>query len=88
VYTLMTWLGESPYERTAGQPYLDGIFSEGNPLPGVVALIVQSVLETPGVDEIVDNPTFDLTPENRLLSISIVVRVAGEDIPVSVDVTP
>ena len=34
VYALMTWRGESVYDRGVGLPYLDGIFGF-EPLPGI-----------------------------------------------------
>lgn len=72
VYRLMTWLAESPYDRGAGLPYLDGIFGF-EALPGVAGLLTQTILDTEGVAEIVGTPSYLL--DDRTLSYSITIRV-------------
>jgi len=69
-YALMVWLGESVYDREAGVPYLDAVFGD-HPLPGVTALLSQRILETEGVVDFDEPPTFDL--EDRVLSIRFVI---------------
>jgi hypothetical protein len=85
IYRLMTWLGESPYDRLAGVPYLDGVFNDFEPVPGIVALLIQVVLDTEGVDEITDDPLFEL--EDRVLTITATIRVGAELVPISLPVT-
>lgn len=73
VYRVMTWQGESVYDTAAGLPYLDGIFGF-EPVPGVAALISQTVIETEGVAEIDGNPTYLLEPTTRELSMTIAIK--------------
>lgn len=72
VYRLMTWLAESPYDRGAGLPYLDGIFGF-EPLPGVAGLLTQTILETEGVTEIIGAPDYIL--DGGRLSYSVAIRI-------------
>ncbi len=73
VYRLMTWRGESRYDRGAGLPYLDGIFGF-EPLPGIAGLLSQTILSVEGVVEIVGAPQYIL--DNGTLSYSVVIRVS------------
>ncbi len=83
VYRLSTWLGESPYDRLAGVPYIETVFGF-EPVPGVVAFLTQIVLDTEGVDELLDDPVFLL--DGRTLSITFTIRVSGQDVPIALQV--
>ena len=72
VYALMTWRGESVYDRGVGLPYLDGIFGF-EPLPGIAGLLSQTILDVEGVTEIVGQPDYIL--DDGTLSYSVVIRV-------------
>lgn len=72
VYALMTWRGESRYDRGVGLPYLDGIFGF-EPLPGIAGLLSQTILDVEGVTEIVGQPDYIL--DGGTLSYSVVIRV-------------
>lgn len=74
VYRLMTWSGESVYDRTAGLPYADGIFGSSE-AEGIAGLFFVHVLETEGVDEIT---SWDFNLVDRELSLSFAIRVGGE----------
>ena len=87
VYRLMTWFGESPYERTAGIPYEEGVFGSYEPVPGIVAMMIQEILDTPGVDEVLEDPTFELGTD-RVLAIGVAIRVGDEDVPLTLTVNP
>ena len=76
VYRLMTWTGESVYDRGAGLPYLDGIFGD-EPIGDVAALLTQTVIDTDGVDELVGIPSYEFDSESGTLSIAISVRVGA-----------
>lgn len=84
VYRLMTWLGESPYDRRVGVPYLETVFGF-EPVPAVVAILTQIVLETEGVDELLEEPTF-LLEADRELRITLTIRVGAEDVPVALEI--
>lgn len=84
VYRLKTWLGESVYDRRAGQPYFDGIFGE-EPVEGVVAALLQVILDTEGVDDVVGDPEFELTP-GRELTIAATIVVGDDTAPVNLTV--
>lgn len=79
VYRLMTWSGESPYDKAAGVPYLDGVFGF-EPVPGVVALLVDVMAKTEGVDEVID-PLFTL--DNDTLTITATLRIGVDEIPLN-----
>lgn len=87
VYTVMTWQGESAYDRAAGLPYLDGIFGF-EPVPGVAGLITQAIADTEGVAEIDESPSYLLDTTTHELSISVGIRVVGDSefTPVSLEV--
>jgi hypothetical protein len=82
VYRVMTWSGESPYDVAAGLPYLDGIFGF-EPVPGVAALITQTILGTEGVTELAEQPSYLLEP-SRELAMSLAIRIDTGDV---VDIT-
>lgn len=85
IYRLMTWRGESVYDRGAGLPYLDGIFGV-EPVPDVVGLLNQTVLDTDGVVAIVES-TYTLT--DGVLAYAVAIRVDdGTTAEISGTVTP
>ena len=84
-YRVMTWLGESVYDRNAGVPYLELVFGE-TVTAAVVSLLTAIIRETDGVDEIIETPTFLLDPTTRVLSVSCVIKVGTEEGPVSIEV--
>lgn len=67
VFAWMTWLGESPYARTEGTPYIGGVFGEA-PAPGIGALLLQIALDVEGVADIEGEPAFDLE-DDRILHV-------------------
>lgn len=85
-YRLHTWLGESPYDRSAGVPYLDGVFGQA-PLEGVAGLFSAHILETDGIagmdplQEIdLDGTTIRLEPSVYLddgTTVSVAVEVSA-----------
>lgn len=76
IYRLSTWRGETAYDTAAGVPYLDMVFGQ-QPTPGVAAILTQIILETEGVDGLVEAPSF-LLSDARVLSFTAVIEV-GED---------
>lgn len=85
VYRLMTWLGESPYDLTAGVPYEQLVFGF-EPVPGIVAYLVQIVLDTEGVTDVATEPDFEL--DDRTLTITLAIVVGTETVPIELQVTP
>lgn len=83
-YRILTWLRESPYDRSAGVPYIDGVFGL-EPVEAVVSLISQIILDTEGVDEFIEPVEFDLGAD-RELSMTCVLRVSGDEVPLSLGV--
>jgi len=80
-YRLMTWLGESPYQTTAGIPYEDVVFGF-EPVPGTASLLVQVILDTEGVDGLAEDPVFVLG-DDRQLSIAVAITVGEDTVPIS-----
>lgn len=85
IYRLETWLGESPYARTSGIPY-EFVFGL-EPVGAVSAILLQTILDTEGVIDIVGDPTFTLDSASRTLSIACVVRVGDTEVPITAEVT-
>jgi hypothetical protein len=86
VYALMTWRGESRYDRGVGLPYLDGIFGF-EPLPGIAGLLNQTILDVEGVTEIIGPPDYIL--DGGVLSYSVVIRVDdGTETAITAEVSP
>lgn len=85
VYEISTWLGESPYDRTAGIPYLDGVFGF-EPVPGVAAMITQTALETEGVTEIEGTPRYLLDTTTGVLSLDLQLVVGDTTVPLALSV--
>jgi hypothetical protein len=75
-FELQTWLGESPYDRARGMPYLEGVFGDA-PVPGIIALVTSKILGVPGVAELVEDPTFVLDTDTRVLTITAVILTTG-----------
>lgn len=86
IYRLMTWLRESPYDRSAGVPYLDGVFGP-EPVEAIVFLLTQEMLDTDGVDEVIGDPEYILG-DDRVLTISCILRVSGDEVPLSLEILP
>lgn len=84
IHRLMTWLRESPYDRSAGIPYVDGVFGL-EPVEAMVFVLTQEILDTDGVDSLVEPPTYTLD-EGRSLSISAQIRVKGDTAPVTLTI--
>lgn len=85
VYALSTWYGESPFDRTAGVPYLDGVFGF-EPIPGVAALLRSVVEGVEGVAEVVGE--LDLILDGRTLRISGTVRIGDADTSLQLVLSP
>lgn len=83
-HRLMTWLRESPYDRSAGIPYVDGVFGL-EPVEAMVFVLTQEILDTDGVDALVEPPTYTLG-DDRTLSISAEIRVSGDTAPVTLTI--
>lgn len=64
---LLTFLGETVYDESAGLPYIQVIFVKSTPLDSVQFIIEQNILSTPGVTGITSF-TLDLNALTRELS--------------------
>ena len=65
---LRTWLEESPYNRSAGTPYLQVVFKPGTSLQSTKFILEQISLGTQGITGI--DLTLDLDRETRVLSVT------------------
>lgn len=83
-FVLLTWLGESPFDRSLGFPWEESVFGK-QPLDGIAALIQSRVLGVEGVTG-VDPPTLDLDNTTRTLTVSVIVHVGEFSAPVAVQV--
>ena len=72
---LRTWLTETPYDRSAGVPYLQVIFGDKNPnIQGVQQILQQTVNNTPGVisselNSVLNNATRGLTVTGTIQAV-------------------
>jgi len=71
VYRFMTWLGESPYEVTAGVPH-DAILGSTEPVEGVVGLYALEIGDTEGVSAVEDLSFVETSGE---LEITATIRI-------------
>jgi hypothetical protein len=65
---LRTWLAETPYDPSAGVPYLQVIFKPGTNLASVKFILEQIALGTPGITGASLNPV--LNRETREMTIT------------------
>lgn len=87
VYRLMTWLGESPYERAAGVPYIGGVFGT-EPVYGIGAILLQVILDTEGVAGF-DEPEPSLLLDERTLNVDVtIVTDDGQRVQIAQEITP
>jgi hypothetical protein len=84
-YAMLTWLGESPFDRDAGIPYTDGVFGR-QPIGGVAFLFYQRIAAVEGVDGISDIRA-SLDNETRILTLSVDVIVGTRPLTVDVGVS-
>jgi len=85
---LGTWLGETPYDKGAGVPYLQVIFKRGTTKAAIRFIIEQIIRDRDGVDDVLELET-DLDRQSRELTITGRVRVGAELVPFGpIEVTP
>ncbi len=86
--TLNTWLSETPYDTSAGVPYLQIIFKRGTTPSAIRFIIEQIIRDCDGVDDVLELST-DLDRPTRVLTISGRARVGTEVVDFGpVEVTP
>ncbi len=84
-YRLMTWLGESVYDTSAGVPYIDGVFG-AEPVPGVAQLLLEVIRKTEGVRQVLNDWTFDLADDGTLALSGTALLDTGTPIELSLSV--
>lgn len=65
---LRTWLGETPYDTSAGVPYRQVIFQPGTSLQSIKFILEQVILDTPGITGVTLEPA--VNRETRVLTIA------------------
>jgi hypothetical protein len=83
---LATWLGETPYDQTAGMPFQTIIFQPNTTGESVQFILEQAVLSTPGVTGV--NLTLNLNTSTRELTVTGTAESIDEPIDFTVEVTP
>jgi hypothetical protein len=82
VYRVMTWSGESPYDRSAGLPH-DQILGSLEPVEGVAGIYALEIQETEGVEDVVSFDFQEPRPTNdATLELQATVRVRGRPLVV------
>lgn len=85
-YALGTWHSESAWDRSAGFPWLEGVFGN-QPIDGISALIYQRIVEIDGVEGIEGQPVITLDTTTRSLSITCSVVGKGFIVPISAQIS-
>jgi hypothetical protein len=69
---LRTWLAETPYDQTAGVPYLQVIFAQKAPDLNMIRLVLEGVgIRTPGMLTLeIDDPVLDMTTTPNTLTVT------------------
>lgn len=72
---LATWLGETPYNTSAGVPYRTIIFQPNTSREAIIFILTQAVLQTPGVitcelDYVANTTARTMTVTGRATSIN------------------
>lgn len=76
-YEFGVWLGESPFDRSAGFPWEQAVFGRG-PIEGVAELVYTRALAVEGVDDVESMPEMFLNSETRVLTMTM-PRINGAD---------
>jgi hypothetical protein len=82
---LRTFLGETPYDRSAGVPYLQVLFVRGVTMATVRFILEQKLLSIDGVTEVLELET-DHNTTTRELVITGRVRAVDQEFPLEVQV--
>jgi len=85
--TLGTWLGETPYDKGAGVPYLQVIFKRGTTQAAIRFIIEHIIRDVDGVDDVLELST-ELDRPTRVLTITGRARVGTEVVDFETEVTP
>ena len=83
---IQTWLKESPYDQTAGLPYLQIIFQPGTTPESIKFILEQAILATPGVTSV--DLDYVLDRATRVLTITGTMTGLNEEIPFNLTVSP
>ena len=74
-----TWLADTPYDTSAGVPYLQVIFKEVNPNLDAIRFILQKIGEDrPGVISVLLTPVLDAATRTLSLAEGIADTIEGE----------
>ena len=74
---LRTWLGETPYDVSAGVPYLQVIFERGVELDAVRFILENRILDTPGVEQVTELDV-ELNPRTRVANVTGRALIVGD----------
>lgn len=79
-YALLTWLGESRFDRSVGFPYEQAVFGV-QPVDGIPVLFQQRALAVEGVEGLANYPGLLYDPQTRRLVIEP-LQLTGEEFEV------
>ena len=85
--TLRTFLEETPYDSSAGVPWLQVIFVKGTPTTAIEFIIQETILGVDGVTEVLELTTV-LDRAARTLTIEGRVVALDEEFPITVVINP
>jgi hypothetical protein len=82
IQNLRTFFTEWFLDTTLGVPYHQVIFEKGTPISEIESLIIDEILKTNGVENLIEFKPLDLDPANRGLSVDFEVATVFGSISV------
>lgn len=84
--SLRTWLAETPYDRSAGVPYLQIIFQRGTTIDAIRFIVERHIAGIDGVDGVIELDTA-VDQDARVMNITGRVRALDEEFPIALEIT-
>ena len=84
--SLRTWLAETPYDRSAGVPYLQIIFRRGTTIEAIRFIIERHIAGIDGVDGVLELDTA-VDKDARVMRITGRVRALDQEFPIDLEIT-
>jgi hypothetical protein len=87
IQNLRTFFGECFLDTTLGVPYHQVIFEKGTPQSVIESLLIDEILKTVGVTNLIRFEPLDLDPATRVLTVDFEVATVFGSVEVSEDLT-
>lgn len=84
--SLRTWLAETPYDRSAGVPYIQIIFQRGTTIDAIRFIIERHIAGIDGVDGVNQLDTA-VDKQTRTLTITGKVTALDQEFPIALEIS-